>query len=138
MRGLANKLPEHATRLAAVLTLVDDIAATEVQPAEMEAGIALAEHYVGEAMRLFDASQVHSDLLLAQRLLAWLRTSWTENYVSLPDIYQRSLNAILSIGEVWRRWWRRTSGGGARVRCGPTVAGLFDASRSPPATPARG
>jgi hypothetical protein len=27
-------------------------------------------------------------------LLAWLHTTWTEKLVSLPDIYQRGLNAI--------------------------------------------
>src|ERR1700691_5457246 len=39
VRGLANKLPEHAARIAAVLTLVDNFAAGEVGRAEMEAGI---------------------------------------------------------------------------------------------------
>jgi hypothetical protein len=35
-----------------------------------------------------------AELLLAQRLLAWLLRQWAEPAVSLPDIYQRSLNAI--------------------------------------------
>jgi len=33
-------------------------------------------------------------LLLAQRLLDWLHRQWPHELVSLPDIYQRSLNAI--------------------------------------------
>ena len=35
-----------------------------------------------------------SDLRLAQSLLDWLLGTWSEPYISLPDIYQRSLNAI--------------------------------------------
>ncbi len=90
IRGLANKLPEHAARLAAVPTLVQDIHAAVITGEQMEAGIVLAKHYAGEAMRLFGASRIHADLLLAEKLLAWLHTLWTEPLVSLPDIYQRS------------------------------------------------
>jgi hypothetical protein len=42
VRGFANKLPEHAARIAAVPALVDDIEAGEVGTDKMEAGIALA------------------------------------------------------------------------------------------------
>jgi hypothetical protein len=94
VRGLANKLPEHAARLATVLTLVQNIDAGEVVAAGMEAGIALAEHYAAEALRLFGSSCINADLRLAQRLLDWLLGTWPETAISLPDIYQRSLNAI--------------------------------------------
>jgi hypothetical protein len=94
VRGFANKLPEHAARLAAVLTLVRNIDAGEIVSAEMGAGIALAEHYAAEASRMFGASRIHADLRLAQRLLDWFLIQWTEPNISLPDIYQRSLNAI--------------------------------------------
>jgi hypothetical protein len=94
VRGLANKLPEHAARIAAVLTLVENIGAAEVGEICMTNGIALAEYFAAEAMRLFGASRVNPDLLLAQRLLNWLWLQWKEPNVSLPDIYQRGLNAI--------------------------------------------
>ena len=94
VRGLANKLPEHAARLAAILALVDDLGAPEISANHMRAGIALAEHYATEALRVFGASRVNSDLRLAQRLLDWLLGTWPEPAISLPDIYQRSLNAI--------------------------------------------
>ena len=32
--------------------------------------------------------------VLAQKLLDWLLGTWSEPAISLPDIYQRSLNAI--------------------------------------------
>ncbi|MBI3440870.1 MAG: hypothetical protein HY052_03550 [Proteobacteria bacterium] len=39
-------------------------------------------------------SRINPDLRLAQKLLVWLQTKWPESGISLPDIYQRSLNAI--------------------------------------------
>jgi Protein of unknown function (DUF3987) len=94
VRGLANKLPEHAARLAAVLSVVRDLDSAAISADEMRAGIRLAEHYAAEALRLFGTSRVNRELLLAQRLLAWLLRQWPEPAVSLPDIYQRSLNSI--------------------------------------------
>jgi hypothetical protein len=93
VRGLANKLPEHAARLAAILALVDDLRTPEIRVDFLKAGIALAEHYAAEALRLFGASRVNADLQLARRLLDWLN-NWPEPAISLPDIYQRSLNAV--------------------------------------------
>ena len=94
VRGLANKLPEHAARISAVLTLVEDIHADEVSRANMEAGIAVAQHYAAEALRLFGAGRISGDLYEAQKLLTWLLTSWPEPQVSLPDIYRRGPNSI--------------------------------------------
>jgi hypothetical protein len=94
VRGLANRRPEHAARIAAVLTLVEDIEAHAVAEMYMANGIALAEHFAVEALRLFGACRVNPDLLLARRLLNWLLFQWKEPNVSLPDIYQRGLNTI--------------------------------------------
>ena len=91
VRGLANKLPEHAARLAATLTLVRDNDAGEIVSGEMESGILLAQHYAAEALRLFSAGCVPLELRLAMQLLQWLR-SWGNNPVSLVDIYQRGPN----------------------------------------------
>jgi hypothetical protein len=95
VRGLANKLPEHAARMAAVLALVRDIESTEVSGKDLAAGVELAQHYAAEALRLHGASRVSEDLREAQRLLDWLLHSWSpEPAVSLPDIYQRGPNSI--------------------------------------------
>jgi hypothetical protein len=92
--GLANKLPEHAARIAAVLALIGDIDAGEVVAAEMEAGIEIAQHYAAEALRLWGASRVSAELRQAQHLLAWLHNVWQKPVVSLPDLYQRGPSAI--------------------------------------------
>jgi hypothetical protein len=94
VRGFANKLPEHAARIAEVLTLVRDFEAGEVGRKEMEAAIVIVQHYAAEAMRLFGASRVSGELREAQQLLAWLKTAWSGPVVSLPDIYQRGPNSI--------------------------------------------
>jgi hypothetical protein len=89
IRGLANKLPEHAARLAGVLALVRNIDAGDVSPADMTAGIALAEHYSSEAQRLFGVAQISADIRHAQNLQNWLLSTWSSNAISLPDIYQK-------------------------------------------------
>jgi hypothetical protein len=94
IRGLANKLPEHAARIAAVLAMVSDFDAGEVAAIQMTAGIDLAQHYATEALRLFGASSVNAKIHDAQRLLDWLLKAWSGSMVSLPDIYQRGPNFI--------------------------------------------
>jgi hypothetical protein len=94
--GLANKLPEHAARLAAVLALVANLDAEEVTVKQLAAGMQLAEHYATEALRIFEAGLTDPDLRLADALLTWLRDDWQEpgDLVSLPDIYQRGPAAV--------------------------------------------
>jgi hypothetical protein len=94
IRGLANKLPEHAARLAAVLAIIDDLECSEVSGACMASGISLAQHYAAEALRLYEAGLADPVLVLAQRLLDWLHADWADSSVSLPDIYQQGPNAI--------------------------------------------
>jgi len=94
IRGFANKLPEHAARLAGVLALVADLDASELREDHLAAGVALAEHYAAEALRLFDAGAVAADVRSAELLRAWLRHEWLEPLISLPDVYQFGPNAI--------------------------------------------
>jgi hypothetical protein len=92
--GIANKLPEHAARLAGVLTLVRNLDAGEIAEAEMAAGVELAQHYAAEALRLDGGSQISTGLRTAQRALDWLLWQWGEPAMSLPDLYQRGPGAI--------------------------------------------
>ena len=77
-----------------MLSVLRDLYSPAISADEIQAGIGLAEHYAAEALRLFGAGRMNADLLLAQRLLLWLLHHWKEPAISLPDIYQRSLNAI--------------------------------------------
>ena len=92
--GFANKLPEHAARIAAVLTLVRNADAGEVAGVEMAAGIVLVQHYAGEALRLHGGSHVSDELRLAERARDWMLRHWPEPAISLPDLYQRGPPAI--------------------------------------------
>src|SRR5450432_216504 len=74
--------------LAAVLTLVEDPAATEIAPECMARGIVIAQHYSSEALRLFQGAKIDRDLRLAAQLLDWL-VSWGDPNVSLPDLSVR-------------------------------------------------
>jgi uncharacterized protein DUF3987 len=71
--GFACKLPEHAARLAGVLKVIADPEATTIDAETMAAGIALAQHYRGEALRLFEAGFADPSLILAERVLSFLR-----------------------------------------------------------------
>lgn len=94
IRGLANKIPEHAGRLAAILTLVENPDNWEIPSYYMEAGIALSAHYMAEAKRLFNAQRVRTRLKMAETTLRWLQHEWPHTLVSLPDLYQRGPNQI--------------------------------------------
>jgi hypothetical protein len=87
--GLANKLPQHAARIAGVLTLACDIDAAEVGESDMAAGIGIAQYYAREALRLQGGARTPEDLRLAQKALDWLACGWKEPAISLPDLYQK-------------------------------------------------
>lgn len=71
IKGLAAKAAEHAARIAGVLALIEDLSAPAVSHAAMVAGIELAQHYLSEALRLFNLARVNPDLDLAEQCLAW-------------------------------------------------------------------
>jgi hypothetical protein len=90
IKGLANKLGEHAARLAGVLNLIDDFDAKELSHKYLEQGITLAEYYAQEARRIYQASQVSQFLADTQHLLDWIRDEWQEpeDLISLVNIYR--------------------------------------------------
>jgi hypothetical protein len=94
IRGLANKLPEHALRIGTTFALIENIHTQDLEYRYLKMGIDVASYYGDEALRLSDEGRFDHDLQLAERLLDWLYESWKEENISLPDIYQRSLNAI--------------------------------------------
>lgn len=96
--GLANKLPEHAARIAAVLTLVDDLEASAVNGETMRDGITLVQHYAGEALRLYEVAKLTTDLADAEKLRLWILNEWTADphFIGLPEIYQRGPNVVRS------------------------------------------
>ncbi len=94
VRGLANKIPEHAARLGGVLTMAEDPESVFLDVPGLQNGITLAEYYLEEAMRLYSVSKVQYKLRLAQKALDWMHSEWPHNEISLPDLYQRGPNSI--------------------------------------------
>ena len=91
IQGFAAKAAEHTVRLAGTLTLVEDIQAGTVPLRHLQAAIVLADHYLGEALRLFEASEIDPDIQLAERLLLWLRSRISQisrSQVALREVYQ--------------------------------------------------
>jgi hypothetical protein len=93
IRPFASKMAEHAGRLAAVLTMYADPNAIDVTAEAMAGGIALAQHYAEELLRLRGTAAVSPDLQLAARLLVWWQAR-PDPRCHLAEIYQRGLNAI--------------------------------------------
>jgi hypothetical protein len=92
VRGFAAKAPEHAARLATVLSIMDNPLAVEVPIEHMIGGVRLAEFYLSEAVRLFQSTKDSSELILAEKVLGWLRLHYPT--FSLIEIYQNGPNAV--------------------------------------------
>ena len=84
--GFANKLPEHAARIAAVLQVYDDPDAEELALDYLMRGIEIAQFYASEAIRLHSASRVAVNIKDAERLRLWIMERWTEPYVTVRVI----------------------------------------------------
>lgn len=85
--GLANKAPEHAARLAAVMTLYRDLNAQRIDAEEMANAIILMRHYLNECLRLKAAAHVNRDLRLAGNVWVWLQKKWKEPAIYAAVIY---------------------------------------------------
>jgi hypothetical protein len=93
IRGLANKAPEHAGRVAGVLALIDNAATGSISQRWMESGILLVTHYLNEAIRLYEAGAADPDLKEAEKLLAWCRGR-PGKLIPLVDIYQLGPSSV--------------------------------------------
>ncbi len=73
IQDFAAKAAEHAARIAGVLTIVDNVHATEIGINAMSCALLLADWYVNEAVRLQQAGRTDPKLLAAQQLLDWMQ-----------------------------------------------------------------
>jgi hypothetical protein len=87
IRGLASKAAEHLARIAAVLTVMNDPAATSVTEDAMQRAAKLMEFYLGEALRLSNVQPQHEQAELAKVLWTWL-VQRGKRYITLPEMAQ--------------------------------------------------
>ena len=95
IQGFAGKVPEHAIRLAGVLTLAFvDQYATQIKAKCMQMGIALSRYYLSQQMRL-EAGRGSELDESAQLLMDWLLSNkWKCDYTSIADICRSGPNSI--------------------------------------------
>lgn len=89
----AAKAAEHAARLAGVVAMIEKPDTNVIDGDAMECGIGLADWYVGEALRLAEASRTDTRLLKAQSLLDWLRERHDDE-VPFREILQFGPNTL--------------------------------------------
>lgn len=92
--GFANKLAEHAARIAGVFQFIDDPWSNIISGPIMADAITLARWYANEALRLYEAGGLSPELLDADRVRLWLLQSWKEDYISPADLQQCGPNFI--------------------------------------------
>lgn len=88
-RAFASKTAEHASRLAAVLTIFTDPDTPEVTGEIMAGAVEIANFYVNEAARLANAAIVPPEVADALRMRNWLLNSWDEPFISAGIAAQR-------------------------------------------------
>jgi hypothetical protein len=86
--GFANKLPEHASRVAAVIQTLHDPEASELSEEWFARGSTIALWFAGEMLRVKEAAKVTSELADANELLKWLQQGWKEQHVCIQAICQ--------------------------------------------------
>jgi hypothetical protein len=84
--GFANKLAEHAARIAGVLQVFDDPDVEELSLDHLVAGIKIAEFFASETLRLHSASRVGLEIRDAEILRRWLMNHWQEPYITVRVI----------------------------------------------------
>ncbi|WP_404713175.1 YfjI family protein [Sphingomonas sp. MMS24-J13] len=72
--GFAAKLPEHAARIAAVITFIMDRTATMISDRALANGIILAKFYADEALRVIGIGTADEDTENASTLIAWIKS----------------------------------------------------------------
>lgn len=87
--GFAGKMPEHAVRIAGVLTLVENIKAAVITLDTLNRAIELTNYYASEAVRLTHAGFASRETTDAALLWDWIRHEWREEHIGISIIENR-------------------------------------------------
>jgi hypothetical protein len=93
IKGFASKAAEHSARIAGVLAIFETPDATEISANNLNGGIAIAQYYIGEALRLFHSSSDDQDLILAQKVFDW-GMQQQGGIIALAELYRCGPNAV--------------------------------------------
>ncbi|MCE8539805.1 DUF3987 domain-containing protein [Ruegeria pomeroyi] len=92
--GYASKAAEQAARIAGVQTLWRDLDAPAVTAQDMANGIALAQYYLSEAVRLTDAANTSEEIDRAEMLRKWLLECWPHPEILKSEVVQFGPNQL--------------------------------------------
>lgn len=87
IKPLAGKMVEHATRIAAVMTVFRRHDAETVEIDDVKKAMGLMRYYAEEMLRIRTMSSVDPDIALAEETLRYCQGRKSP-LVSLPDVYQ--------------------------------------------------
>ena len=96
IRAFASKSAEHALRIAAVLTLIDNPDATEIPVSKIDDAAVLISFYLDENLRLSEMGHTSAKYIQCEDLVDWLqkRKAKQGELISLVEIYQNGPSAI--------------------------------------------
>lgn len=93
IKGFASKAAEHAARITGVLALFEIPDATEISADALNGGIAIAQYYIGEALRLFHSASDDQELITAQKVFDW-GMQQEGQMIALAELYRCGPNAV--------------------------------------------
>ncbi|MDD2337133.1 MAG: DUF3987 domain-containing protein [Geobacteraceae bacterium] len=93
IKGFASKSAEHAARIAGVLAIFETPDTTEISADALNGGIAIAQYYIGEALRLFNSASDDQELILAQKVYDW-GMQQPGGIIALAELYRCGPNAV--------------------------------------------
>lgn len=93
IKGFASKAAEHAARIAGVLAIFETPDVTEISADALNGGIAIAQYYIGEALRLFHSASDDQELITAQKVFDW-GMQQAGQIIALAELYRCGPNAV--------------------------------------------
>lgn len=93
IREFGAKAAEHSLRMAAVLTLFENIESVSIDEVKMRSATALVKYYLYEALRLNNMAQIPQELQTANKLLNWLKKQ-PDRYIYPAKVYRKGPNSI--------------------------------------------
>lgn len=99
IKPFASKLLEHATRIAGVITLIENPYSTIITADALANAMTLARYYAGEASRVADSGMISPKLRQAEALRRWLQAR-PDPMVSIRQICQFGPSTLRSADKV--------------------------------------
>lgn len=109
--GFASKAPEHACRIAAIMTLFENPDATQVTDDVMQSACEMVKYYLGQYKYLCIAATNETELTQAQNLLDWLLKNLnpgegfgTDKILQFGPVHARRAKALVRLLDILKQY----------------------------------